>query len=185
MRLIDSLKSWMNRITAPAPAPVPVPELAPATTAVTGTPDIQDPLPESKWFWRRVFIYLTMGSMLWLLWIAIDIMGKAAILEPGEGIQGLVTSIKWMIGFNALVVTYYLLAPSGEQLTRMIQMGSMFRFGVQQAQRTIVRPDGSSESAGTLGKPPAPPVPPATGDGAAPAPEVTSEPKKKETEILE
>jgi hypothetical protein len=74
-----------------------------------------------------------------------------------------------------------MVAPSAEQIAKMIGAVSLLKGGVGTATRTVVdEKKGTTEVASTTGIPPTPQVPPAA--TAAPEPPV---PPKKETEILE
>jgi hypothetical protein len=123
-------------------------------------PDVQDPLPEANWLWRRVFTFCVTAAILWMLWGGITRLGVAALSTPTLGIAALLTLCKWMISFNILMVTYYMVAPSAEQMTKMIKTASLLRSGVQFAGRsTIETPGTKKEAASTAGLPPAPPIP--------------------------
>lgn len=121
--------------------------------------DLQDPLPESSWFWRRVFVYAVTIAVLWMLWGAITQLGNVALVEPKLGVPALLTLCKWIIGFTGMMVTYYMIAPSAEQLTKMVKTVSLLKAGVQVSGRRVEGADGSSEEAKTIGLPPAPPIP--------------------------
>nr|WP_316629675.1 hypothetical protein [uncultured Brevundimonas sp.] len=73
------------------------------------TTDPQDPLPEGQWLFRRIFTWtLTvalLGLLGWIIW-----------RMPAEALQLVAL---WLIGLIALVVTYYLLAPSAAELARI------------------------------------------------------------------
>lgn len=134
--------------------------------------DIQDPLPESNWLWRRVFCFAVTAVLLFFMWGAVDRIGKVASALPAAGIPALVTFSKWTISFAGLVVTYYLLAPSAEQMTKMLKTASLLKSGVQMASRAVHRP-GKTETTTTVGKPPVAPPPP---EGPPVAPEPGIEP---------
>ncbi len=133
------------------------------------TTDLQDPLPEANWLWRRVFCFFVVGALMFFVWGSVDRLGKVAILSPVAGIPALVTVTKSILFLAMLTITYYLLAPSAEQLTKLVKTASLLKAGVQVASRTIQRP-GRTESAQTVGLPPAPPAPPVE-QGGAPQPE--------------
>ena len=136
----------------------------------TPTPDLQDPLPESSWFWRRVFVYIVTGCVLWMLWGAIDRLGEVAKVRPDIGVDALLSLCKWIICFTGALATYYLVAPSAEQVVKLVQVATLLRSGVQMAGRKIVEDEsGRIEEARTVGKPPAPPVPPVGAQEAPPA----------------
>jgi hypothetical protein len=135
--------------------------------------DLQDPLPESSWFWRRVFVFSVTAAVLWMLWGAIDRLGTVARVSPEEGVPALLSLCKWIIGFTGLMVTYYMVAPSAEQITKMVKTAALLRSGVQvSGRRTVETPEGTTETAKTVGLPPAPPIP---GPGASNGPSVAQD----------
>lgn len=147
-------------------------------------PDLQDPLPESNWMWRRIFVYVVTAVLLWFLWGAIDRLGGVAILYPRQGVPALLSLCRWIMAFNILMVTYYLLAPSAEQMTKMIHMAALLRSGVQFASRSVQDGD-HKEVAATAAVPPQPAAPPISGGEAAEAMRPIRSERDKPTEILE
>lgn len=128
--------------------------------APTPQVDLQDPLPESNWFWRRVFVFAVTAAVLWMLWGGITRLSQVAATSPERGIEALLTLCKWMIAYNILMVTYYMVAPSAEQITKMVKTAALLRSGVQVAgSRTVEPRTGRVEEAKTVGLPPAPPIP--------------------------
>lgn len=71
--------------------------------------DPQDPLPEPKWLFRRLFTYLFV--VVWTV-----LVGCISLRVPADDLQLIVL---WLIGAVMLVTTYYLLAPSAEQLAQI------------------------------------------------------------------
>lgn len=130
-----------------------------ADTAPSIPTDLQDPLPESSWFWRRVFVFAVTAAVLWMLWGAITQLANVALVEPRLGVPALLTLCKWIIGFTGMMVTYYMVAPSAEQLTKMVKVASLLKSGVQVAGKRVETPEGHVEEARTVGVPPAPPIP--------------------------
>lgn len=128
-------------------------------TSLSVTTDLQDPLPESSWFWRRVFVFTVTAAVLWMLWGAITQLGNVALVEPRSGVPALLSLCKWIIGMTALMATYYMVAPSAEQLTKIVKTASLLQAGVQVAGKRVETPDGQKEEAKTVGLPPAPPIP--------------------------
>lgn len=131
-----------------------------STTDPTTAVDVQDPLPESDWLWRRVFTYVT--SLLLLVGIGWTLYGleraadSAGLLEVG-------LRLCWLL---ALVVTFYMVAPSAEQIARIIQAASILKSGATiNRTATATTPDGTrtevSTSAGTPAALPAIPEAPA------------------------
>jgi len=127
------------------------------------TTDLQDPLPEASWLWRRVFVFTTTAAVLFMLWGAIDRLAAVALSAPHLGVPALLSLCKWIIGFSGLMATYYMVAPSAEQIVKMLKVAALLRSGVQMAGRQRVEADGSTDTARTVGRPPAPPVPPVAG----------------------
>lgn len=121
--------------------------------------DLQDPLPESSWFWRRVFVFSVTAAVLWMLWGAITQLANVALVEPRLGVPALLSLCKWIIAFTGMMVTYYMVAPSAEQLTKMVKTASLLKSGVQVAGYRAETPEGHVEEARTVGVPPAPPIP--------------------------
>jgi len=130
-----------------------------ADVAPSMVSDLQDPLPESSWFWRRVFVFGVTIAVLWMLWGAITQLANVALVEPKLGVPALLTLCKWIIAFTGMMVTYYMVAPSAEQLTKMIKTASLLKAGVQVSGRRHEGADGSMDEAKTVGMPPAPPIP--------------------------
>lgn len=150
------------------------------TETTTAPVDVQDPLPESNWMWRRVLTFIAMGAIFAILIglaIAtnrivgnvvgrIDSMSAVAVADIAK--QALVVIMRmFTLMFWALMVTitYYMVAPSAEQIIKMLQTAGLLKAGVQMASRTVETPD-RRESAATLGQPPQPVTPPITGAGA-------------------
>ena len=71
--------------------------------------DPQNPLPESQWLYRRIFTWsftaIQLGLLAWTIW-----------RMPAADLQLVAL---WQLGLLALVVTYYLLAPSAPELARI------------------------------------------------------------------
>lgn len=134
--------------------------------------DIQDPLPEANWLWRRVFVFVVSSVLLAFVWFAVGYLADTANAAPRAGIEALKDVIRYLLLFAWMLSTYYLLAPSAEQLTKLVQSANLLRSGVQIAGRQIIDRDGSSDTATTVGKPPAPPIP---GQGAPKQPPARGE----------
>lgn len=119
--------------------------------------DVQDPLPESSWLWRRVFTFVVTGVILYFLWCAMDRLSRVAMIAPAEGVPALLALCKWIISLTILMTTYYLIAPSAEQIVKVVQVAGMLRSGVQIAGRLVSDGD-RTDTAKTAGRP-APPIP--------------------------
>lgn len=123
----------------------------PATLQV----DIQDPLPETNWFWRRVYTFvLSVASLAFVGY------GLAALhgLKDAEAIYRVT---RYMIGVHVLLITYYMVAPSAEQIVKLIQAAKLMRAGVPMTRRaTSNSPEGGhTEVETTVGYPDEPEAP--------------------------
>ncbi len=134
-------------------APPPTPQI-----------DLQDPLPESNWFWRRVFVFVSItilfAGVSYILWQIADIGHSKAPRAAIDALLELGLRILWL---SFIYVMFYLIAPSAEQVVKMIQTAALLRSNVQFASRSVQEADGRTEIAQTAGKPPQPVAPPMTG----------------------
>lgn len=137
--------------------------------------DLQDPLPESNWFWRRVFTFLATASvvvMLFFLGYALNRLTDGVVNRIDNMTADTVATIaiaamktiaemfRLMFWALIVVVTYYMVAPSAEQITKMVKTAALLKGGVQIAGRQTIRtPEAEVETAKTVGQPPAPPIP--------------------------
>lgn len=136
--------------------------------------DIQDPLPEANWLWRRVLSYALclafLGMMVGFGWAMfkivnsvtgkIDTMSAAAVVEITlAALRTVEAMFRLMFWALLVVVTYYMVAPSAEQITKMLQTAGLLKAGVQIAQRSVETPE-RRETAATVGQPPQPSIPP-------------------------
>lgn len=122
--------------------------------------DLQDPLPESNWVWRRVFVFAVTAAVLWMTWKGIDRLGAVAMVEPTRGVPALLSLCKSLLFLTMLMATYYMVAPSAEQIVKMMKTAALLRSGVQVAgKRTEETAESRTEVAKTVGLPPAPPIP--------------------------
>jgi len=93
--------------------------------------DEQDPLPESNWFWRRVFTIATISALLAFIWFFVEDIASIALKNESEtAVKGLVDIVKFLLVLVGLGQAYYLIAPSAEQLARIIQSAASLRSGV-------------------------------------------------------
>lgn len=86
--------------------------------------DLQDPLPESSFLYRRITVWVVGIVILALLWYNVHALRH---LEHGDG---LVTISQWLIALLGLLLTYYLIAPSAEHIVRMFQTANILKSGV-------------------------------------------------------
>jgi hypothetical protein len=125
--------------------------------------DPQDPLPESNWLWRRVFIFALAIAVVYLVYGAVDRLGAVAVIRPDIGIPAFVSIVKLLVLTINFIILCYMVAPSAEQITKLVKTASLLKSGVQIASRAIVRTaDRSEETQATVGMPPQPIVPPSS-----------------------
>lgn len=115
--------------------------------------DPQDPLPEPTWLWRRLYVYAVTIVILALVWIGVHKLAEVASLEPREGIIALLRVIQWLIAALICVITYYLVAPSAEQIVKMIQAARLQRTKVE-AEKPKPAPEQRREPRADLPEPP-------------------------------
>ena len=80
----------------------------------------QDPLPEIKTPWRRAYSYATTLITLGLVGYIV------ARLTAAEQLAEIAF---WLICLNALIATYYMIAPSAEEIVRTIKAAAGLRKG--------------------------------------------------------
>lgn len=96
--------------------------------------DVQDPLPETSWLWRRIYSFLFSLISVAFIWYGIEALN--AMREP----DAVYRLTRYMIGVHVLLVTYYMVAPSAEQITKMIQSVKLLRSGVPLVAKVIPSP---------------------------------------------
>lgn len=103
------------------------------------TADPQDPLPESSWKWRRIFVFLSTATtsvgiliiMLMLYQIAkVDLSGRQGVQTTLATIESLYNLAFWLIILTLVDRVLYLIAPSAEQATKMLATVSALKSGV-------------------------------------------------------
>lgn len=98
--------------------------------------DPQDPLPESNWFWRRLFLFGVATALLVL---------KGWELRRGEP--------NWWTDIEILtIVVVYAIAPSAEQFGKMMATVSALRGGVAfRSSQTVSTPGASATTSSSAG----------------------------------
>ena len=130
----------------------------PATARV----DVQDPLPETNWFWRRVYTFA-----LSLISIAIVIYGVQVLHELKDG-DNVYRVTRYMIGVHVLLITYYMLAPSAEQMVKLIQTAKLIGAGIPISRTASVQtPEGGRTEVTTTAGAPTPLQPPPASPAAS------------------
>lgn len=101
---------------------------------MTNQTDPQDPLPESNFLYRRLTTWFIVMALLALVWHNVE------ALHGLGAVDGLVEITKWLIALAGIVSTYYLIAPSAEQVVRIIQTARVLRQGIRSAETTEETP---------------------------------------------
>lgn len=84
--------------------------------------DLQDPLPEAKWTWRRVFVwFVNLTTALAVGWIIWKLEG-----HPRELLHLSFALLARMVVNDIL----YLVAPSADHIVRMVQEAKVRRAGI-------------------------------------------------------
>lgn len=104
--------------------------------------DIQNPLPEANWKFRRIITYvlsiglaLGIGYMVYIIHDIADVAAdKLGELSSGD-LRDIVIRVFELMGdivfwtycFMFGLITYYLVAPSAEEVVKMFKIASLFR----------------------------------------------------------
>lgn len=96
-------------------------------------------LPESNFVWRRIFSYLHSIVLMGLIGYGVFKMSTDANIKQ---------VVFWLILLLWWSITYYMIAPTAEQITRIIQAGKSLRFGAdsKDIQNAIPSPAPSKPS---------------------------------------
>jgi hypothetical protein len=163
-------------------------ETSPTPAASGGPPptvDLQDPLPESSWLWRRVFVFALSAAFLAFLWYYSGTLAEVArsvdANTPKEAtiaaIERLFQLLRGSLIIIGVLILAYLFGASMEQLTRLVQTAKTLRSGNVsfRSASSASSPDGARADAETIIAPvpapkPAPPPPAPAASPAAPPP---------------
>lgn len=74
--------------------------------------DVQDPLPESNFFYRRWFSYFL---------VVVNVLALGYIIHKMQEPESLRTALYVVGAIHWFTITYYMIAPSAEQLARIIE----------------------------------------------------------------
>jgi hypothetical protein len=150
----------MAETSSPASAQVP-----PASAV------LHDPLPESTWGWRRLYIWAILTVSVVGIALMVQSIRDLASSNPDLAVVALKRIIGWVLILDWCTTTYYLIAPTGEQVTRWVQTASMLKNGVSIGASALVRgSDGSTAQTSTVAGPTG------TTQAALPQPEVDAAP---------
>lgn len=112
--------------------------------------DVQDPLPEPNWLWRRVYTFTLSMLSLGFIWYGAQAM---FVLKRPEELYWIT---RYMIAILAMLILFYMVAPSAEQITKMIQASKTLRSGVEMTRKASSEaPDGTRTEVETTAKQPA------------------------------
>lgn len=126
--------------------------------AVSGPPatvDPQDPIPDPNWLYRRLFVFVTTLILLAVFYIKLDIVGDVARGGSETAIKGLVQLLRICLLLIGALILFYMVAPSAEQITKMIATASAWKKGVSTSSTSrATAADGSqAEATTTVGRP--------------------------------
>lgn len=133
----------------------------PSGQAASGNPqlvaDPQDPLPESNWLWRRVMAFGVVAFIAWQLHLV-----GGRIARQDSPIEALLSLAHWLIIAWLITVMLYMVAPSAEQVAKMLSTLSAWKSGISTSLTSRVSTEGGTAEATTVAGPAAaPPAQPA------------------------
>lgn len=94
--------------------------------------DPQDPLPETDWRWRRSFVYALTLILCAFISYAITSLHYQ---QDAEAVYQIAVRLIYLV---AMLATYYMVAPSAEQIVHLVQAARTLRAGVPFATRSKV-----------------------------------------------
>lgn len=119
------------------------------TTADLGPPpavDVQDPLPEVAWLWRRVMTFVCVVPA-----VAVNV-GIAVFLFLLDDSKSLLTLGQWNIGFAGLAILLYLAGANASEIVKLFQTSKLLAQGViMQRTAAVETPEGRAEASSTAG----------------------------------
>jgi predicted PurR-regulated permease PerM len=142
--------------------------------------DPQDPLPEANWLWRRIFIFVLSAAIVYLVYGAVNRLGTVAVIRPDIGIPAFVSIVKLLVLTINFIILCYMVAPSAEQITKLVKTASLLKSGVQLISRAKIRtPEKSEETEASAGLPAEAPKAPDTPESLPDAPWAVPAPPAK------
>lgn len=106
--------------------------------------DVQDPLPESNWFWRRAYSF-TMSLLL--VGVTVYVLMGLREAQDAEGLLEMGLRSQWIL---AGVITFYMIAPSAEQIARIVQSARIVTSGATITRTAeVTTPSGTTTSVTT------------------------------------
>ena len=99
---------------------------------LSSSPDLQDPLPESKWFYRRVLMF-GFATFMVVFWSGVTLViarlayhNRISSDTAIKALSGMSVTLAWIVG---LLMVLYLIAPSGEQIAKMTASVASLKHG--------------------------------------------------------
>lgn len=123
-----------------------------ATSADLGPPspsvDVQDPLPESNWLWRRVMSFAVVVPA-----VAVNTAALVFLWMLKDSASVLILA-KWNLGFAGLVALLYLAGANMTEIIKLSHSAALLKSGiVMQKKATAETPEGKVTAETTTGKP--------------------------------
>lgn len=115
-------------------------------TADAGPPpsvDIQDPLPEASWIWRRLLTWAVLLLCSVALWQILE------ALHDLKSTQGLIEIAKWLIVTLNLTLFYYMAGANAAELVRLVQSVKLFGSGARMEQHAFAEDDRGNRAGST------------------------------------
>jgi hypothetical protein len=110
--------------------------------------DVQDPLPEPSWLWRRVYTFALSLISLGFIWYGAEAM---FLLKRADELFAIT---RYMIAILGVLILFYMVAPSAEQIVRLIQAAKILQAGVPITRRAVSETtEGRTEVETTAGQP--------------------------------
>lgn len=117
-----------------------------STTGGDVRADLQDPLPEPNWLWRRSYTFALSLISLGFVWYGAEAM--FLMKRPEE----LFAITRYMIGILAFLILCYMVAPSAEQITKLVQASKIIQSGVPMSRTAEAETDeGKTKITATVG----------------------------------
>ncbi|MBU0801690.1 MAG: hypothetical protein KKA05_11910 [Alphaproteobacteria bacterium] len=108
--------------------------------------DPQDPLPESNWLWRRLIVVVSACVITGIIVGAGLLIRALGEHEPITAINALLSIVHWLCAILIVDRVLYMVAPSAEQVTKMLATVSALKSGVSFRTSTEVVGDGIKAS---------------------------------------
>jgi hypothetical protein len=116
--------------------------------------DMQDPLPETNWLWRRVFTFVLTIASATAIWYWTEEIIR--LRQPAY----LFSLIRYAYGVHVMLILFYMVAPSAEQIVKLIQAARIIREGIPSSgSASIQTSEGRTEVTTSSGVPASAPAP--------------------------